>query len=187
MPIEKINTESNLPSLTNQPNLINNNSIVAGTLLVKHPLIEERLQLIGFVVEDKYFNPDDFKIMGMKISYGDDNLDYFALNDTIYPRLSLDAKKNHCSYYFKDSPLRWREAEGHDIAYLVGDKYRRTKNEGSPEAYCKTQYNYYLFESSLSELPECAADNVLALCKYKANDTFKYFLSNLHELLPLIS
>jgi len=187
MPIEKSNSESYVPSTTNQSNLFINNAIVAGTLIVEHPIIEGRLQLVGFVVEDEYFNSEDFKVMGMKISYANKDSEYWARNEIIYPKLVLDAKKNHCSCYFKDSPLKWRDAGKHDKVYLVSGKYRWKEDENSGIAWYDTIYNYYLYESVLSELPECTANNVFALCRYKENGTLKYIFLNLHEIVPTIN
>jgi hypothetical protein len=180
--------------LNNNPFQISN-VIIAGKLKVRHPLMEEEMIILGFVIEDHYFNQEDFKIKGMSIEYKVKE-DYNARNEKIYPKLIIDKMKNHFSIFFGNEEgcrIRHRKPYCFNdmlIKHILNDEHGniisvnyRTK-EGR---YTKNEpfFNYYLFDSFTSDIPECAADNVFAVCKYRENDNFKHAIFNFHELIPV--
>jgi hypothetical protein len=191
MPIEESDYGKQTGALVTQQNLFHSaNVILAGKIKVKHPLLDETLLLLGFVIEDKYFNENDFRVKGLEISYfreylngGEVETQYTSLNSIIYPKIIIEKKANHCSSYFKDQPLVWRGISGaRNNAYLKDGKYFWEPNGSGHESWFETFYDYYLFKDISDNCPECAANNIYALCKYRENGLFKHCIFNFHEL-----
>jgi len=147
-----------------------NNTICAGTIKVKHPLMEETMLLYGFVTEDYYFNEDDFKIKGLKISYRSDD-SYECNNNTIYTKLFINTKNEAASKL-------WNELEG----VLTRDH----REHGISRSHKDAKLKYHLYETLNDEVPNCGAYGVSCVCKYMVDGKSKYALFNLHELVPVI-
>jgi hypothetical protein len=192
MPIENIEDVNQTSVVVSEQNLFQTtNVIIAGKIKVKHPLMDETLLLLGFVIEDQYFNENNFRVKGLEISYfreylngGEVETQYTSSNSIIYPKIIIDKKTNHCSSYFKDQPLVWRDISGkrNNDAYLKDGKYFWKPDGVGGECWYETTYNYYLFKDVFDNWPECATNNIYALSKYKENGVFKHCIFNFHEL-----
>ena len=189
MAIENLKQANEGLAVISQQNLFQqNNTIVAGTIKVKHPLMDETpLLVIGFVIEDSYFNQEDFKIVGDKIKYRiDGSKSYASYNDLIYPKIIIDYKKTHCSLFFKDKTLVYRGERGPEEAYLSNGKYYWNEEGTGTESNLETIYNYYYFSLVASNIPECCSNSIFAVCKYREEGTFKHAIFNLHEIIPVV-
>jgi hypothetical protein len=177
--LEKIvkSESGNLPAQDH--GIVINNVVLAG-LTVRHKLLPHRYLLEGFVVEDIAFNIKDFTIMVDEIKY--QNSTYSTRNRKIYPKLIVDSKINSCSKFCKTiSQLKHRlksQNSPYDISNRDGDEnWKSDLNDSS-------NFEYYLYETTTSNFPECAANKVFALCKYYEDGNFKYSIFNLHEIVP---
>lgn len=189
MPIENIQiANENKQMVTQSAGLVSTPVIMAG-LLVRHKLLPHRYLLEGFVVEDSYFNHEDFKYNNLEIKYKETKFnDYKSYNGLIYSKLVIDGQKNPFSVYFKsENKFRVRNTlvySYHDYTEKEGDYFIGKDLFNRPTSTSKTTFEYYLYLNPTSELPECAANKVFALCKHFEEGQFKYALFHLHELIP---
>lgn len=166
MPIENIDLNTKMQLAVKQEKSLysEDNVIVAGTLKVKHSFIDETMLLYGFIVEDNYFDLDKFKVKGMKISY-----DRSPNNDLIYVKLVVNSNSTSLQN-LNLSNVNYRHGSGYSPIKAQMDKI----------------YKFLLYENTLTNQPECVANNIFAVCKYRKNEETKYFLSGLHELVPVL-
>jgi len=185
MPIENVNEnpKMEIATIPEETLFSSNNTLIAGKIKVKHFLIDEPLVIYGFIIEDKYFNENDFKVNGMEISYKTTNLsstEYYACNEKIYAKIILNFNKAPLeTFYFAtpDDGIITRTKNG--IRYdRYGRQVRAHKND-SPK--------YILFEDWMDLAPSAVAYTIMALCKYRVDNTTKYFICNLQELTPVVN
>jgi len=187
MPIENLEYVKQTNALVSQATLFqSNNVIVAGTLKVKHSLMDMPLVLVGFVVEDISINENDFKVKGNTIYYSTNKLssaDYVSRN--IYPKIIIDGKLNHISNYFKEDYYNFMAKDRDYIAFIKDDKLFTSRTYKYEWASWSYDFNkYYLFDDISATIPETAANVILALCKYREDGVFKHAIFNLHEITP---
>jgi len=186
MPIENIETVNQTSVVVSEQNpFFTNNVIIAGKIKVRHAMIDEPLLLVGFVIEDEYFNENDFKVLGMRIQYKLEDEEYNAQHEIIYPKIIIDRKTNHSNNYFKNENLIYRTRGDKEVGYYHEGQYY---NSGSfkYESRINTFFRYYMIDDNSVSIPESAADNIMALCKYCKDGIFKYAIFNLHELTPVL-
>lgn len=193
--LEKIVKSENEKLPTQDHGVVTNNIVLAG-LTVKHKLLPHKYLLEGFIVEDIYFNRNNFNVNGNKIHYKPinqpgsmakiDKEGFAAINNLIYSKLIVDGKKSNFSDYFKRSDeFVARVAEyysGYGI-YKRDEIYWTVRLNYTNWKY-GLEFEYYLYDTTTSNLPECAANKVYALCKHYEEGEFKYSIFNLHEIIP---
>jgi hypothetical protein len=185
MPIE--NTEEALAPI--EKGIETNRTVMAG-LAVRHALIPYRFIIEGFVIEDKYFNPNDFRVRGFKIEYKNEAGIYESVNNKIYEKVICDGKNNSICYYLGDAQIEMRSSSSSLIYQYEGALKYHYYNSGNGRSalskdYLKSlKYNFYLFETTDTETPTCVTNEIYVLCKYWEEGKFKYMIFNLHEIKP---
>jgi len=181
MPIENLEeVKNNGEMVVYAPLFSSSNLVVAGQIKVKHPLLDKSLILYGFVIEDQYFNENDFLIQGMRISYQKKDK-YYASNHTIYPKIIIDNNRTPFYELFDGlDPILYRSWDGQAEFEITRDEVYEDEEEYNKR--CK--YEYYLFDKVNKTYPTCAARQIYAVCKYIEEGIFKYALFSFHELMP---
>jgi hypothetical protein len=159
---------------------------LAGTI-VKHKLTQQQFIIEGFVIEDAYYNPNDFKVDGCRIKYKFNSL-YSSLNDLIYHKIITDGKRRNAFEYF--GPKSFDFMSGDENLYYNFDSENNSffyiKNGGKAEFSINElvglDFNFYLYEHTFTEVPACAADRIYVLCKYFEDKISKYMIFNLNEI-----
>lgn len=188
MPIENLQNSNRELAPLSQPQFLQTGiPFIAGTQKVKHALMDEvPMLLLGFVVEDEYFEINNFKVIGNMIEYfRPDEKYYYANNDLIYPKIIVDYKKNHASVYFKNETCTRRDRYQIRHGFLVEGNYNYSP-DGKGHDFESNYFNFYLFSDLVSPIPECCADNIYAVCKYREENAFKHAIFNLHEITPIV-
>ena len=171
MPIENLDNNQNQGIAKRQATFLNDkNVIIAGTLKVRHSLMPDPILLYGFIVEDYYFNSEDFKINGLKISYKKGDNEYVSNNEIIYQRVKINLSREKFTY---ETDLNITHRSNHKW------QYRSYASIGEI-------YKYYLFDDNFSEIPVSVANNIFVVCKYRENSEFKYMILSLHEVVPVL-
>lgn len=172
MPIENIETgKNNNEMVLHAPIFSSSNVVVAGQIKVKHPLMDKSLILYGFVIEDQYFNENDFRVQGMNISYLYEDK-YRSENPTIYPKIMIDKKQTLFFNLFNNL----------EVIYLRNTQKHELYTNDDGDEYCL--FEYYMFDKIHSLTPKYAANEIYAVCKYIEEGGFKYKLFSFHELMP---
>lgn len=184
MPIENVNEnpKMEIATIPEETLFSSNNTLIAGKIKVKHFLIDEPLVIYGFIIEDKYFNENDFKVNGMEISYQTNSIskEYYACNKKIYAKIILNFNKAPLETFHFATPDNGINIHRKDGIWYDrnGQQIRAHKND-SPK--------YILFEDWMDLAPSAVADTIMAFCKYRVDNTTKYFICNLHELTPVVN
>ena len=180
MPIENVNEnpKMEIATIPEETLFSSNNTLIAGKIKVKHFLIDEPLVIYGFIIEDKYFNENDFKVNGMEISYKiSDQERYLARNNKIYSKIILNFNKAPLETFYFNIPLD----KNYENTYKEGAIYKHDKDGimyRNPVSKNST-FKYILFEDWMDLAPKAVAEAIMALCKYRVDNTTKYFICNL--------
>lgn len=168
-------------------------------ILVNHSLFESNLQLMGFVVSDYHVNLTDFIVSNNKIKYNTcTDKGYFANNKLIYNRLVFDNFEKEYTRYFKiidsqfyNSNLLYRSSYlysgvkfsiANESSQIYFHPYNNGYTRGISELGIKElKFEFYLFCDN-SDVPECATNELFALCKYIFNGEIKFGIFNFYEL-----
>ncbi len=189
MPIENVNEnpKMEIATIPEETLFSSNNTLIAGKIKVKHFLIDEPLVIYGFIIEDKYFNENDFKVNGMEISYKiSDKERYFAYNKTIYLKIILNFNMAPLKAFNFNIPLDKNDKTTY--TYEQGAICEHNKNGSMYHPVSKNStFKYILFEDWMDLAPKAVTEAIMALCKYRVDNTTKYFICNLHELTPVVN
>lgn len=184
MPIENLEQTTKDGELAIQNQGIVVNSVIHAGLAVRHKLLPHRYLLDGFVVEDRAFNYKEFESNGINISC---QSIVSTCNPKLYSKLVLDGKRK-CFYEFfnTDEKFVLRDTKDDSPHHIGKDSSDNTYNLPGLgwTNITDVKFEYYLYETTTSILPECAANKVFALCKYYEEGEFKYSIFNLHEIVP---
>lgn len=174
---------------SNNPFYISN-VIVAGTFRVKHLLIDQPMIIWGFVIYDRAFNQEDFKIHANEIKYKTENQRYeCATNKVIYPKMAIDNQQHHFSRFMKDdNEIELRDSYSTTIVKKMEGIYKKKNYEDEYEdeyEYLK-EFKYYLFSDVFSDIPTSATnESIWAICKFREDGIFKHAIFNFHELIQI--
>jgi len=166
--------------------------VLAG-LIVRHELIPYRFIIEGFVVEDRYFNPNDFRVNQMNIEYQYEVAKYNSINAKVYPKMIIDGKSCKLTEYIPNTNFEERDITINFKSFEFNSsssQYGKFANgfvfieKVYSDRLAAMRFNYYLFDTTVSEIPICVANKVFVLCKYWEDGKFKYMIFNLHEIKP---
>jgi len=147
--------------------------ITAGSLRVKHPLIEDDMLLYGFIGNCEYLNLEDFIVNGMTISFLSREENKFKPTGKIFTKIQPDFKK-HILFYELYNELNELK-NTHRTASTRHSCWRETDSA--------LRMNYYFFENMASSLPNATSDELYLVCKGFQEGKFKYHLFAPHEVI----
>lgn len=167
---------SNVPALVPiEVTLRPNNTLIAGTQKISHPLINNVMTLYGFIGEISNKNIfEEFDVNGMSIQFPRRENNDFIKHDTykIYPKILIDLKQKR--FYDLFPQLK-------DIEYSHKDQAGGHKCWSENDPHLKK--NYYFFKSNYDTNPAVCSNELYLVCKYKEDGKFKYRLFAPHEVI----
>lgn len=176
MPIENLEPSNQnneyLPS-TSQPSsqtyFASKNTVLAGSLKVKHPLMDELYLVYGFISSvDNNRDFEGFEVRGMTIKLKEVGIFHFY---DIYTKVVIDMKQ---TLFYQLFPQLDKIK---NINRWIGGGYK-SRGDEDPD----NKKNYFFFKNQMDLLPTATSDEIYLVCKCREEGRFKYELFLPHEI-----